>query len=133
MCHLRRGLRSFRLDRVHSVQALESGFTRPPDFNALAYLKESVATMSRAFAIEVLLKTDLQTAQRELFSAFGVLEWEGDAVLLQSQADDLNWFAQELSRLPFPFEIRKPGALRDAVTSLARRLMRQAKSLSPAR
>ena len=122
MCHLRQGLRSFRLDRVRAVHALESGFTPPRDFDALAYLKQSVATLPRAHTVEVVLKTDLQTAQRELFSAFGVLEWTGSDVLLRSQADDLNWFARELARLPFDFDIREPPALRDAVHALGARL-----------
>jgi predicted DNA-binding transcriptional regulator YafY len=72
----------------------------------------------------VLLATDLATAQRELFSAFGVLEWVGDGVLLRSQADDLHWFARELSRMPFDFKVRSPTALGAAVVLAGRRLLR---------
>ena len=67
----------------------------------------------------MLLDTDLQTAQRELFPAAGVLEWVGDGVLLRGQVDDLRWFARELARLPFGFEIRRPAALRKALASVA--------------
>jgi predicted DNA-binding transcriptional regulator YafY len=126
MCHLRRGVRSFRLDRMLAVEALQIAFERPEHFDALEYLKHSVATLPRAHAIEVLLLTDLQTAQRELFSAFGVLEWTGEGVLLRSQADDLSWFAQELARLPFEFAIRKPAALRTAVANVGKRLIAMA-------
>jgi predicted DNA-binding transcriptional regulator YafY len=126
MCHLRRGVRSFRLDRMLSVEALQIEFERPEHFDALEYLKHSVATLPRAHAVEVLLLTDLQTAQRELFSAFGVLEWTGEGVLLRSQADDLSWFAQELARLPFEFAIRKPAALRTAVANVGKRLIAMA-------
>jgi predicted DNA-binding transcriptional regulator YafY len=128
-CHLRRGLRSFRLDRVISAQALPAWFVRPAAFDALEYLKHSVAMLPRAHAIEVLLKTDMQTARRELFSAFGVLEPLADGILLRSQADDLGWFAQELARLPFEFEIRSPDALGDALRTLARRLQRIARRI----
>jgi predicted DNA-binding transcriptional regulator YafY len=127
MCHLRRDVRSFRLDRVQSVEALTTSFERPAGFDALEYLKHSVATLPRAHAVEVLLMTDLQTAQRELFSAFGVLEWKGNCVLLRSQADDLFWFAQELARLPFGFEIVKPAALRDSVVAVGERLIAMAR------
>lgn len=127
MCHLRRGVRSFRLDRVQSVDALQQSFLRPAGFDALEYLKHSVATLPRAHPVEVLLLTDLQTAQRELFSAFGVLEWTGEGVLLRSQADDLSWFAQELARLPFEFEIVKPAALRHAVVAVGERLIAMAR------
>ncbi len=123
MCHLRRGVRSFRLDRIRSVRAREVGFSRPDGFDALGHLEFSVATLPRAFAVAVLLETDLVTAQRELFPAAGLLEWVGDGVLLRSQVDDLDWFARELARLPFPFRIRDPAALRSALQAHARRML----------
>jgi predicted DNA-binding transcriptional regulator YafY len=128
MAHLRRGLRSFRLDRVQSVRPLAVNFSRPTDFDALGHLTFSLATLPRAFAAEVLLKTDLQTAQRQLFSAAGVLEWTGEHVLLRAQVDDVHWFARELSRLPFDFEIRQPAELREALESHAARLHRLARN-----
>jgi predicted DNA-binding transcriptional regulator YafY len=124
MCHLRRALRSFRLDRIHSVRPTDVNFSRPEDFDTLKHLRDALATLPRAHAIEVLLETDLATAQRKLFAAFGVLECVSEGVLLRSQADDLDWFARELTALPFDFRIRRPEALRTAVESLARRLLR---------
>ncbi|HEV3073673.1 MAG TPA: WYL domain-containing protein, partial [Thermoanaerobaculia bacterium] len=81
----------------------------------------------RAFAVEVLLATDLETARREVFPAAGLLESTAGGVLLRSQADDLAWFARELARLPFAIEIRQPAALREAVAEHARRLLRSAR------
>ena len=127
MCHLRRGLRSFRLDRVTRVAALDEHFQPPESFDAIAYLTQSVATLPRVIAIEVLLKTDLQTARHELFSAIGVFEPVDGGVRLTSQADDLPWYARELARLPFTFEIRSPQELRDALTNVARQLLGLAK------
>ncbi|MGH8174919.1 MAG: helix-turn-helix transcriptional regulator [Steroidobacter sp.] len=114
-CRLRGGLRSFRLDRIVSVEQLAQSFERPADFDVLAHMAMSIATLPRAFAIEVVLRTDLRSAQRGLFSALGVLEPLGNSVLLRSQADDLAWFARELARLPWSFEVRQPAALEDAV------------------
>jgi predicted DNA-binding transcriptional regulator YafY len=125
-CHLRGGLRSFRLDRVEAVRLLEARFSRPVGFDPLAHLAHSVATLPRAFSVEVLLKTDLETAQRELFAAVGELEWTGDGVLLRGGVDSLRWFAQELARLPFGFEIRRPAALRRALQAVARELLKRA-------
>jgi predicted DNA-binding transcriptional regulator YafY len=51
-----------------------------------------------------------------------VLEPDGNHTLLFAQADDLDWFARELSRLPFDFEVVSPPALRDAVRAHADRL-----------
>jgi predicted DNA-binding transcriptional regulator YafY len=125
-CHLRAGLRSFRLDRIAAVQRLEADFTRPPGFDTLGHLAFSFATIPRRHAVEVLLRTDLRTAQREIFAMLGVLESVGDGVLLRGQCDDLVWFARELARLPFGFEIRRPRALRAAVRECAEGLLAQA-------
>jgi predicted DNA-binding transcriptional regulator YafY len=123
-CHLRRGLRSFRLDRVEAVRPLALNFERPPGFDALSHLTLSMATLPRAFAVEVLLQTDLQSAQRELSPTVAVLEWTAEGVLLRGQVDSLPWFARELARLPFAFEIRKPAALRRELANVARRLLK---------
>jgi predicted DNA-binding transcriptional regulator YafY len=125
-CHLRKGLRSFRIDRILGVHATEADFERPADFDALGHLVFAVATIPRAFAVEVRLKTDLATARRELFATIGVLEAAREDVVLRGQTDDLDWFARELARLPFDFEIRHPAALRDALRLRARALLARA-------
>jgi predicted DNA-binding transcriptional regulator YafY len=127
-CHLRRDVRSFRLDRVNDVRALPANFGRPEGFDALEHLARSVATLPRAHAIEVRLHTDLDRARRETFDAIGVFTPEGDAVRLSAQADDLDWFARELSRLSFDFSVLAPSALRAAVKRQSARLQRLAET-----
>lgn len=122
-CHLRGGQRSFRIDRIALARPLDATFVRPEKFDALAHLEEGVATLPRAHAIEVLLRGDLPKVRRAVFAALGILEPVEGGVLLSSQADDLHWFARELCRLPFSFEIRFPDALRDAVRENAERLI----------
>jgi predicted DNA-binding transcriptional regulator YafY len=125
-CHLRRGLRSFRLDRVASVNRLTTVFERPANFDALAHVRQSIAMIPRNHSVEVILDTDLASAQRELVASIGILEWTGDGVLLRVQADDLNWVARELARLPFDFRVRSPAALRTEVQRWSQRLARLA-------
>jgi predicted DNA-binding transcriptional regulator YafY len=126
MCHLRHGLRSFRLDRVQAVRPLAVSFAPPADFNALDHLIAGIATLPRAFPVEVLLATDLATARREIFATTGLFEPTDSGVLLRGQADDLLCFAQELARLPFPFAIRNPPQLRTVLAAHAEALLRQA-------
>jgi predicted DNA-binding transcriptional regulator YafY len=126
-CRLRQALRSLRLDRIVEVGATGGCFARPLGFDALKYLGEAVAKLPRAHAIEVLLKTDLQTARAHLFDAVGVYEQTAGGILLHNQSDDLDWFARQLARLPFAFEIRSPDALRDALKACAARLLELAK------
>jgi predicted DNA-binding transcriptional regulator YafY len=123
MCHLRRGLRSFRLDRVQKVRALDVHFERPRDFNAAAHLNFSLATLPRAIAIEVVLHTDLQTALAELWASIGLFDACDAGVLLRARTDSIDWFARQLARLPCSFEIREPPELRHAVRRCAERLL----------
>jgi predicted DNA-binding transcriptional regulator YafY len=124
MCHLREEVRIFRLDRVVGVEALLDTFERPADFDPMAHLVRAVATLPRAFAIEVLLKTDLASARAQLFAEAGVFEATPDGVVLHNQSDELEWFARQLAAMPFDFEIRSPPELRAAVHDCVRRLQR---------
>jgi len=128
MCHLRGGLRSFRLDRVIDVRVLDATFARPSDFDALAHLAASLSMLPRAIPVEVLLHTDLATALKHVHGSIGVLAPQAEGVLLRSQEDDLDWYARQLARLPFAFAVRKPRTLRTAVRKCAERLLRQTAS-----
>jgi predicted DNA-binding transcriptional regulator YafY len=121
-CHLRGGLRSFRLDRVTAVQPLDLAFVRPANFDAVAHLTFSIATLPRAQTAEVLLHTTLQDALERLGGSMGLFEPLGDGVLLHAQVDDLDWLARQLARQPFDFSVREPPALRDALHALSQRL-----------
>ena len=125
-CHLRRDVRSFRLDRVIEVRALPANFGRPEDFDALAHLSRSIALLPRAHEVEVLLHTDLDRARRETFDAIGVFTPEGDCVRLTARTDDLDWFARELARLSCDFEVLTPATLRNVLKRHAARLRRLA-------
>ncbi len=125
-CHLRHDVRSFRLDRIQSVQTLGQTFTPPDGFDAVAHLAQGLATMPRAHAVQVRLKTDMATARAELFDAIGLFVPDGNSVLLHSQADDLAWYARQLARLSFDFEIIEPLALHQALREGAARLLEMA-------
>lgn len=125
-CHLRAGLRSFRLDRVKSVVALAATFTPPQNFDAARHLALGLASLPRAHAVTVRLKTDLASARAALFDEIGLFQPVGDEVLLHSQVDDLDWYARQLARLAFDFSVVGPAPLRQAVRDVAARLRRLA-------
>ncbi len=122
MCHLRHDLRSFRLDRIDAANGLDQPFRRPSGFDPLDQLLRGIATIPHGRSIEVLLRTDLQTARRAFSLAFGLLEPGDGGVLLRTSADDLAWFARQLAALPFDFEIRTPARLRAALAHRATHL-----------
>jgi predicted DNA-binding transcriptional regulator YafY len=122
-CHLRRDLRTFRLDRMGAVRELERGFTRLEGFDALLHLRDSVAAMPRKFSATVLLKADLDTARRHLMDTIGLFEQAEEGVLLHNQSDDLNWFARQLASLPFELAVISPPELRSELANVAARLL----------
>lgn len=122
-CHLRQALRTFRLDRVHSVAVSPVRFTPPVDFDALHHIAHGVASLPRAFKVEVILKTNMATAQAAVLDTIGLFQPHARGVLMQVHADDLNWVARALAGLPFDFEIVSPAALGEAVQGLAKRLL----------
>jgi predicted DNA-binding transcriptional regulator YafY len=119
-CRLRSGLRTLRLDRVAHAEPTDIAFERPEGFDASEYLSRAMATMPRAVKTEVLLYTDEAGARREHCHMFGVLEPCEGGVLLRGSADELDWYARELMRLPFRFRVKSPQALRDALVTVAR-------------
>jgi predicted DNA-binding transcriptional regulator YafY len=125
-CHLRGGLRSFRLDRVTGVRMLDTGFERPPGFDVARHLSQSIASIPRRHAITLLLRCDFTTALEHLQETLGLFEPCARGVILRGTADDLGWFARELCRLPFAFEVRAPAALRGALRRQAGRILKSA-------
>jgi len=72
---------------------------------------------------EILLHTDIATARREITEVLGIASETPDGVLVHGSADEeLDWYARELMRLPFAFEIRAPAELRRALARLAAEL-----------
>ncbi len=124
-CHLRTGLRTLRLDRVAHAEIGAGEFERPADFDAVQYLSHAMATIPRGTPTEVLLRTDLASARRELFETLGVAEACEGGVLLQGFAEALEWYARELMRLPFDLDVRAPKDLRSTLAKLAARLAKR--------
>ena len=123
-CHLRRDLRSFRLDRVQAVQECPKSFGMPVAFDVLEYLRTSIAAVRRTHAIVVrFAQADLAAVRRAVPSRMGKLTQQRGRIRLDAQADDLHWFARELARLGVEFEIVKPHALKTALAEHVRRLL----------
>lgn len=127
-CHLRRDLRSFRLDRIRQVQLVDAYFGRPAHFDAAAHLGRRITELPRAIPVSVLLHTDLADAMSDLGESLGTLAPVEGGVLLQARTDSLAWFARQLARLGCRFTVLAPPGLRQAVRRHARRLLAAAEA-----
>jgi len=111
-CHLRQDLRSFRLDRITQIDPVNAHFYRPEGFDPLAHMMQAVATLPRKYAFELLLKTDITTAQHEVFDVLGVLEAGKEGVIMRGSVEDLDWLARQLSIFSFDFVVHEPEELK---------------------
>lgn len=121
-CHLRQGLRAFRLDRVVAVHRNETTFGRPPDFDILAFIEESIASTPGIWQVDLWLETTLAEAQRMIPRVIGQPQAVAGGVVLRAYVQDLNWFVYFLAQIDCPVQILHPPEARLAVQALANQL-----------
>ncbi|WP_102126177.1 helix-turn-helix transcriptional regulator [Deinococcus planocerae] len=122
-CLLRGALRCFRLDRISEPAGGEGTFTRPPDFDARAYLRSTLPFAHAPFEIEVWL--DLPCEEAALHFAPGRVALDPDPVCggtrLRCTREHLESFATMLLRLGCGVVVHGPPELREAFGVLADR------------
>jgi predicted DNA-binding transcriptional regulator YafY len=115
-CHLRGGLRLFRVDKILSAQLTEETFARPSGFDSPEALLDATAnTPGQDWSVEVLLETPIEDARRQLPAMGLTLERTGGGTLLRCSTWDLGWVARVLSGVSSPFVVRRPAELRAAL------------------
>ena len=127
-CHLRQDLRSFRLDRITHIDILNAHFKRPEGFDPLTHMMQAIATMPRRYAFELLLKTDIETAQKEVFDVLGILEADKDGVIMRGSVEDLDWLARQISIFSFDFIVREPDELKAELKRHSEKLVKIAEA-----
>jgi predicted DNA-binding transcriptional regulator YafY len=121
-CHLRHDFRTFRLDRVIYHRLLETTFERVPDFDAMAFLWESLSIMGGLYTTEVLIEGDINEIALRIPVQLGELRPAGDQVLWQCQVSDLDWMARVLASIDYPIQVINPPELHQALVDLAARV-----------
>ena len=114
--------RTFRLDRIASVEPTPGRFTPPDDFDPVGHVTASLAQVPFTHEVEVVLDAPLAGVRRRVPPAVAWLDGSDGAVVLYARAERLDGMAQMLAGLGWPFTIRRPDALRAAVRALADRL-----------
>jgi predicted DNA-binding transcriptional regulator YafY len=135
-CHLRKGMRLFRLDRVLEAEMLEEAFARPAGLDSPGAVLGAVAnTHGDRWSVEVLLETRVEEVRGQLPSVGLSLEQTEGGTLLRCSTWSLEWPARVLAGLDCSFVVRRPTELRDALeqraeklATLARRTEREASS-----
>jgi predicted DNA-binding transcriptional regulator YafY len=118
-CHLRQGQRLLRLDRILQAELLNETFCPPTDFQALTEVQQALASVPRAWQVEVWLKTTVEEIQRQTHLANAYFTEAGTGVLLRGDVVDLPWAARFLAGLGIPFVIHHPPELRAVLRQYA--------------
>jgi predicted DNA-binding transcriptional regulator YafY len=71
------------------------------------------------WSVEVLLETRIQEARAQLPKMGVSLEVTSEGVIMRSSTSDLAWMSRVLAGLSFPFVVREPPELREALRRLA--------------
>jgi predicted DNA-binding transcriptional regulator YafY len=109
-------MRIFRLDRVLEAEVLGETFVRPPGFDAPQQVLSTLAAMQGdRWAVEVLLEATLEEAREQVPPMGVTLEGAEGGVVMRSSTSDLGWMARVLAGLSFPFVVRRPPELREAL------------------
>jgi predicted DNA-binding transcriptional regulator YafY len=127
-CHLREGMRLFRLDRVLEAEMLEETFARPAGLDSPEAVLSAVAnTHGDRWSVEVLLETGVDEVRGQLPSVGLSLEQKEGGTLLRCSTWSLEWPARVLAGLDCSFVVRRPTELRDALEQRAEKLATLAK------
>ncbi|HXF37029.1 MAG TPA: WYL domain-containing protein [Actinomycetota bacterium] len=117
-------VRTFRVDRVRAAELTRERAAVPEGFDAGEFVTRSIARVPWGFEFEVVFDMPLEEAQRRIPPLLGdPVEVEG-GVLLRARADDPDAAARLLVWTGFPFRVRRPDELREAIRRLAERLDR---------
>lgn len=121
--HHRDEVRTFRLDRVGSVELTDAGFEPPDDFDPVTHVIRSLANVPYAYEVEVVLHTTLDEARRRIPPSVGTLVESDGSVRFSTRAERLDGMAAMLAGLGWSFDVVRPDELRAAVRELAERLL----------
>ncbi|HLZ63976.1 MAG TPA: YafY family protein [Ktedonosporobacter sp.] len=127
-CHLRQGIRTFRLDRIRAVEARDEHFTPPANFDCLAYAIQAFAAIPSRWLAEVLLQTSLEQIRESVPATFATLEETPTGILLRAYDDDLQHTARFLVNLGAPFRVLHPPELVEEMRRLAESILAMTQS-----
>lgn len=129
--HLRRALRTFRVDRIDTVSRTGRRFALPEGFDAAAEVVDTLAAVPYGVDVCVVLHTDVDHARRLVPPTVGTVTSHVDGALLQVGATSADDAARHLALLGVGFTVVGPDEVREAVRALAASLAASADHDSP--
>ena len=127
LCHLPEKdvdpVRAYRIDRVRAVTLLDATFTPPAQLDAVGLLEDHLA-VGWEYAAEVVVHAPYETVCRLVPRSLGRLAPVDESTCrLTGTTGNPFWYAEQLVRIPFPFEVVGGVELRHTVRVLGERLL----------
>ncbi|GAA4596818.1 WYL domain-containing protein [Planotetraspora phitsanulokensis] len=116
-------VRTFRVDRVASVDVTETAFSPPGRFDPVGHVLESLAGVPYRHEVEVVLAVTPEEARLRIPASVAALSPDERGTRMTARAERLDGMAQMLAGLGWSFTVIRPDELRDEVRALARRLL----------
>ena len=120
--HAADAVRSYRIDRVLAVEALDEGFERPPDLDAVGLVEESLGS-GWEYDTEVVIEAPLGRVVW-VPRAMGRLEpVDEHTTRLRGTTSNPWWYAEKLTAVPVPFRVVGGPELVHCVREVGTRLV----------
>jgi len=114
-CHLRRGLRTFRVDRIHELALLDTAFEPPAEFDLQAYLESEPHTMPTVIA-RLRMTAEARRMALDSHGDWETVEPQPDgSAIVTFPAPNLEWAASTALAYGPLVEVLDPPELRQTV------------------
>lgn len=123
-CHLRRGYRVFRLDRIETLEIRDEQFERDPDFDPRRFI-EQLFSNERDQPIVVEFEAPLSEMQRRIPPSYGRLYACATGTRFETRYGHLESVARFLLGLNQPFTVVEPSELRALLRQIASDMLRR--------
>ncbi|MFC9244383.1 helix-turn-helix transcriptional regulator [Streptomyces sp. NPDC057136] len=122
--HTKNARRVLRVDRITTVDALDSAYIPPAGLKPAEALEEHLAEGWK-YEVEIVIDAPADAVTQWLPRNLGRRE-PMDAVTtrLIATTDEPDWYAEQLTAIKAPFRVVKPRELREATRALGARLLR---------
>ena len=124
LCHSHQAdaVRTYRIDRIRSVEQTPHGFRPPPGLDPVAALEENLG-MGWEFPTRIAFDAPVAEVAPWVPQPMGRLHPDGQRCVLVGSTSNPAMYAQEwLARVPLPFHVEEGPELKQAVAALATHL-----------
>lgn len=115
--------RTFRLDRMHEVEATTWRFRPREHPDPTAFVQEAITAAPYRYRVRVRLRAGVEEVRREVPPQVGRVEEDGEGwSILTAGGDNLDWLAMHIAALRHETQVLDPPELVEAAGALADRL-----------